>query len=211
MPNRKTSRPAGEQKIIDVLGGSGFDDTEPAPVTVDVAPARVVANTRPVPDSELTPDQRRIRDLEHQLALERGKKDTEPELAAPPQPGDGNILIHFVEDGITALGVVWYRGQELEFEPGSPAYLDTCDRNGRSWLALADDESAQIDRWGKVKFRRGPWPGKTLLDAAGVPYENLRSVAEGGPAVTGPSPEELERAAKVEQSRRRAAPRLKVA
>ncbi len=208
MPTRKT-RSAGEQEIMAVLGQAAEEAL--TPVSVEAEPARATLSTRPAPDSELTPDQRRIRDLEHQLALERGKKDTSPELAVPANPGDkGNILIHFVEDGFTALGVVWYRGQEVEFEPGSPAYNDTCDRNGRSWLALADDESAQIDRWGKVKFRRGPWPGKTLLHAANA-FESLRGLNEGSAAVSGPTEEELARAAKAEQSRRRAAPRIKLA
>jgi hypothetical protein len=32
------------------------------------------------------------------------------------------------------------------------------DRHGFSFLDLVDDEEAQLAKWGKVMFRRGPWP-----------------------------------------------------
>jgi hypothetical protein len=163
---------------------------------------------KPVPDSHLTADQRRIKDLQDMLARERGKRDPEVELAALPSPDaeDGTILIHFLTDGFSALGQVWYRGQEIEFVPGSAAYRDTCDRTGRSWLELRDDDFAQVERWGEVKFRSGPWPGKSLLDAAKVSFESVRG--PDGKPVPPPSKAELEAAAKAEARRRRAAPRL---
>lgn len=158
---------------------------------------------RPLPEDQLTEDQRKIRYLQDQLARERGAKDPELELEPPAQPGaEHNVLIHFLEDGFTALGSVWYRGQELEFEPGSGAYRDTVDRNGWSWLSLAGDDFAQVERYGKVYFRPGPWPGKALTAAATQPYDT--------PGAPKPSEEELERAEKSEAKRRRAAPRLPV-
>jgi len=181
---------------------------EPAVVPVEPVP---VPASRPAPESTLTPEQRRIRDLENQLAVERGRKDIEPELEAPKPAavgGQGNILIHFLGDGFTALSKVWYRGQELEITPGSAAYRDTCDRNGRSWLELRDDDFAQIQRWGEVMFRSGPWPGKTYDDAAKVPFERLKPLRDGASLV--PSAEQLEAASAAERSRARAAPRLRV-
>lgn len=171
--------------------------------------ASTVVAERPVPESELTPEQQRIRDLENQLAQERGRKDPEVEFDPPAKPGAAdNILIHFLEDGITALGHIWRRGQELEFEPGSAAYRDTCDRFGRTWLELVDDEFGQVERWGKVMFRRGPWPGKDLRAAATAQFERLKSLTNSDATVAGPTAAELEEAVKAEARRNRAAPRL---
>lgn len=208
--NRATDDP---EVVVDLFAA---DDTDAAPAPVIAEPAEDLplplpepARTRPVPESELTPDQRRIRELEDRLAREIGKKDPELELEVPPVPGDsGNILIHFLEDGLTALGTVWYRGQELEVAPGSPAYRDTCDRRGWSWLELRNDEFGQVEKYKKVMFRSGPWPGKSLIDAAQVPYESLKPYQNS--PVRPPTEEELAAAAKAEVRRRRAAPRLPV-
>jgi hypothetical protein len=157
--------------------------------------------TRPASDTELTSDQLRIRELEHRLALSEGKKDVEGTLVAP-EPGGENIVLHFLEDGLTALGQVWLRGQELEFTRGSQAYQDTQDRNGVSWLALVDDEFGQVSKWGRVMFRRGPWPGKTYRDGT---YEVLGQVGGSG-TVPVPTAAELTAAEDAERGRRRAAP-----
>ena len=109
----------------------------------------------------------------------------------------------------TALGKVWYRGQELEFAPDSPAYRDTCDRTGRSWLDLRSNEFAQVERYGKVMFRVGPWPGKSYTEAASVPFERLNALS-GDTPVAPPATTEFEAAAKAEAARARAAPRLPV-
>lgn len=69
------------------------------------------------------------------------------------------ILFHVVEDGFSAQGVVWVRGQELEFVKDSPEYKDTLDREGNSWLDLVGDDAAQMQRFGKIMVRPGPWPG----------------------------------------------------
>jgi hypothetical protein len=168
---------------------------------------QAAAHSAPTPDVELTAEQLRIKDLENLLAQERGRKDPEPELVEVVQPGrEGNILIHFLEDGFSALGQVWYRGQELEFEAGSPAYRDTCDRRGWSWLELRHDEFAQVERYGKVMFRSGPWPGKSYEDAVKAQFETVRG-ADGSP-VPAPNAAELRQAAEAEARRRRAAPRL---
>lgn len=161
---------------------------------------------RPAPEAELTPEQKRIRDLEDLLAKERGRKDVDPEFDTTSLGENGNVIIHFLEDGLTALGQVWYRGQELEFAPDSRAYRDTLDRTGRSWLDLRHDEAAQSDRWGKVMFRPGPWPGKSLLDVASVPFDVSKPLKPGAGLV--PTEEELAEAQKAEARRRRAAPHL---
>lgn len=155
-------------------------------------------------DHELSPEELEIKRLRDQLARERGRKDIEPEVdESDNAPSEQNIIIHVLEDGVTALGKIWYRGDELEFKVGSKAHKDTFDRNGRSWLDLRHDEFAQAERWGKVMFRNGPWPGKSYTDGA---FEALRGVTGG--MVQAPTPEELAAAEKARK--RRAAPHLPV-
>lgn len=160
------------------------------------------APTRPIPDSELTAEQLRIRELEDRLAKSEGQKDPQPEMVMAEQGSKDNILIHILEDGFTALGQVWMRGQELEFTPGSPAYQDTIDRDGKSWLDYRNHEFDQVDKWGKIMFRNGPWPGKSFKDAK---FEQLKSLSGNG-TVPAPTEEELAAAEERERSRRRAAP-----
>jgi hypothetical protein len=195
--------PRNKPVVVDPLADDApVTAPEPAASTPDLS-GPVDAKGRPLPDDQLTPEQRQIRYLADQLARERGAKDPEQELEVPVAPGaEGNILIHFLEDGFTALGSVWYRGQELEFEPNSGAYADTCDRFGWSWLSLAGDDFGQVERYGKVYFRPGPWPGKPLTAAASAAYDT--------PGAPKPSEEELERAEKAETKRQRAAPRLPI-
>ena len=67
-------------------------------------------------DEEETPDQIRIKELEDKLARRRSAEvEAAPTKYAPPAQGD-SILIHVLIDGFIALGEVWYRGQELEFQ-----------------------------------------------------------------------------------------------
>lgn len=71
-------------------------------------------------------------------------------------PSDANALtVHFVDDGLTLLGKVWFRGEELTINPGT-----------ENWDAahsiLTMDEYAQEERWGRRFFREGPWRGKRL-------------------------------------------------
>lgn len=95
-----------------------------------------------------------------------------PDLASMSRVGNtaGVRVVHVVEDGFTALGKVWYRGEEIRLAPGSGLYEETVDRQGNSFLDLTEDE--QLDRWDKVCFREGPWRGKgydaaTFTDATG--------------------------------------------
>lgn len=116
----------------------------------------------------------RIAELEDRLAREAGSKvgtDREADAewdepvntsGADDPHGADSILIHFVVDGFTVLGQVWYRGQEVEFDSGGPAYHATKDSRGRSWLDLSDAD--QLEQYGAVFFRRGPWPGRDYED-----------------------------------------------
>jgi hypothetical protein len=210
-----TTAASTQAQLFDFGTSELVDDAQPEPDTIDSEPevnidpieAVVLPPAPPKPERELTAEQRRIRELEDQLAKVLGSKEPDIELEAPKQPGNReNILIHILEDGFTALGHVWFRGQEIEFEPGSPAYNDTVDRTGWSWLALRDDEFGQVERWGKIMFRSGPWPGKSYTDAAGVPYDQVRD--KNGNLLPPPGEDELAAAAAAERKRNRAAPRL---
>lgn len=187
---------AAEQQAAEdepAVAVSAVHDT--APVTV----ASVAQETAEAP-VELTAEQREIKYLKDQLARERGRKDIEPE---PDQPVDGeSIVIHYLEDGLTVNGQIKYRGDESEFPIGSAAYRDTFDRLGRTWLDLRHDEFAQADRWGKIMFRNGPWPGKTYADGK---WETMRA-EKGEGSLKPPSQEEIHAAEKAR--RNRLAPRL---
>jgi hypothetical protein len=177
----------------------GFKVEQP-PVQVDPPVVVEPGVTEPVTPS---PEQLRIKALEDQLALLSGRRDVEPEIDDTPVDADGEVIIvHFLEDGMTALGRVMYRGDELEFVVGSPAHKDTFNRNGRSWLDLRHDEFGQADRWGKIMFRNGPWPGKSYADGK---WESIRS-EKGDALINPPSAAEIEAAEKARK--RRAAPRL---
>ncbi len=213
MPARKE-----KPEVIDLLAGERPAVADPEIVTTESVippveqktitleqPLPAPAPVRPKPENELTPEQKQIRDLQDQLAKERGNKDPDLEFEPAVENGE-NILIHFVADGLTALGTIWRIGQELEFTHGSPAYQDTCDRFGRSWLDLRNDEQAQIARWGEVKFRVGPWPGKSYVDSLKERWDSFEPLKPGQKLT--PAEEELVAAQKAEALRRRAAPRL---
>ena len=122
-----------------------------------------------VPTEKLTPDQQRIRELEDQLARRNAEiLDASPLTYEQPREDGEKILIHFLEDGCSFGGQVWYRGQEVEFTVGSDNYQKQFDTKGRSWLDLADDKAAQFKRWGRQMFASGPWPGKPWGDTSGL-------------------------------------------
>ncbi len=197
---RKPRQQAAEPGVVQTETPVAVDDAE-----VGYHPAEAVeevATPAPAPDAELTPEQMEIKRLRDRLAQSEGRKDIEPEVE-DVTPNDENIVIHFLEDGLTALGKVWYRGDELEFAPGSQAYKDTCDRNGRSWLELRNNEFAQVDRWGKIMFRNGPWPGKTYADGT---FEAMRSDRDPNVSIKPPTADEIAAAEKARA--RRAAPKL---
>lgn len=168
-------------------------------------PAAAVAGVidTSAPDHQLSPEQQEIKRLRDQLARETGRKDLGVPVAELTKPGDtSNILVHILEDGFTALGKVWYRGDELEFEPQGRAYKDTFNKRGETWLELRHNEFAQAERWGKVMFRNGPWPGKSYADGT---FETLRS-EKGDGHIPAPTLAEIEKAEALRK--KRAAPHL---
>lgn len=80
---------------------------------------------------------------------------------------DGAITIHFVEDGLTILGKVWVRGEELTVVPGTRDWEALTDDSGKCAVELTEDEQIQI--WGRRMFRQGRWQGKTFQQLADDP------------------------------------------
>ena len=155
---------------------------------------------RPRPASELTPEELAERDLQHAEAVAAAAQ-----FEARPQEfvrAEGEaILIHFIEDGLTAFGQVWYRGQELEIGPSHPRWQEAL-----GWITL--DRFAQIERWGKQKFDYGPWPGRRSYAEAAGSFEHLSVIAPDGTKIpyAGPSATELKAADDAEARRGRAVP-----
>lgn len=120
------------------------------------------------PSMEKTAKQLRIEELEDQLARRNAAKIDSASVTYSRPTGKGaKVLIHIVEDGFTALGSVWYRGQEIEFEIPGIDYDRTKDINGNSWVDIAGDLSAQYARWGKQYLALGPFvarPGEKFED-----------------------------------------------
>lgn len=122
-----------------------------------------------VPYEKLSPAQKKIRDLRDAVARRDAEIAERQPVAYDSAESADSVMIHILEDGFTACGQVWYRGQEIRFVRGGEAYEQTRNRLGASWLDL--DESAQWNRWGKKMFGLGPWPGKQWGDTSGVTDE----------------------------------------
>lgn len=125
----------------------------------------------------------RIAKLESELAALKGKT-TEDKMAATPDSDyikpaddpDADIVLHFLEDGFTSNGKMYYRGEEFRVKKDSEAYRATLDRNNNTWIDLSTEE--QIARYGKVMFGNGPWPhSRPSVSEAEDEYNTL--VAEG--------------------------------
>jgi len=121
--------------------------------------------------AELDEAQRQIAELKDQLAKAKGANDPELVHDEVKNPGDEkNILIHFVRDGFCDLGTVWYKGQELELEPGTPQY-----ESAKQWARYTPEEQEEF--YGEVYFRQGPWKGKDYEDEAAAKAERRRGRA----------------------------------
>lgn len=141
-----------EETLAEPLPEPAEDEVEAAPVSV-----------------EKTAKQLRIEELEDQLARRKAVElERAPVEYSKPTGKGTKILIHIVEDGFTALGTTWYRGQEIEFEVPSAEYNRTKDINGVSWVDVAGDLQEQYARWGQQYLGVGPFiarPGEKFEDA----------------------------------------------
>jgi hypothetical protein len=155
---------------------------------------------RPRPAAELTPAERAERERQHAEAVAASAQFERAQAQFLPTEGEA-ILIHFVEDGLTAFGQVWMRGQEIEIGPGHPRWAEAL-----TWITLTRFE--QVERWGKQKFDFGPWPGRRSYTEAAGSFEQLSATDNQGNKVAyaGPSAAELAAADEAERRRNRAVP-----
>lgn len=160
-------------------------EPDPIPASPPAAPVAVSEPVeeveKPVSKSVTTADTELVLRLEQELAQARARlsgKELDPSSWATrsvsPEVVDGqNVLIHVREDGFTACGRVWYRGQELEFTVGEPNWEDTKDIKGNSWVLQTEAE--QLRRYGgRVMFGLGPWPGSEWDNASAASAEVRR-------------------------------------
>jgi hypothetical protein len=80
-----------------------------------------------------------------------------------PQPGD---RVHWLESGVTFstkpgditgyAGAISRRGETLTLT--SEILEANADRAGVTIFHLAEDEARQVDLYGRILLRRGPWP-----------------------------------------------------
>lgn len=95
------------------------------------------------------------------VKVKKGDAKKREFLAKPSNP-ENVVTVNFVEDGLTALGWTWYRGETLSVEKGTPEWeltqYERPDGEVISWLELDEDE--QVERWGDRFFRPGKWSGK---------------------------------------------------
>lgn len=159
----------------------------------------LLQDARPVPEAQLDEAQRAERARLHQTAVQAGRQDPGIPAIIQPAPNSRTVLIHFVEDGLTAFGTVWMRGQELEMTVGGPRW-ELAER----WI-LQDDRQ-QMGHYGKVMFRPGPWPGARTYTAAAGHFDQLEALSKDAPPVTGPSRDELAAADRREAARGRGIP-----
>jgi hypothetical protein len=167
---------------------------------MDAQPFVAGEPVRPKPEAELTDEERELREQQHQAALaEAARFEAQPAQYAPDP--SGGVLIHFIEDGLTAFGQVWYRGQELQIGPDHPRWQEAL-----GWITL--NRMQQIERWGAQKFDFGPWPGRrSYLDAQGSFEPITVTTADGRKVtITGPTEEQLRQADAAEAARGRAVP-----
>lgn len=153
---------------------------------------------RPKPAAELTDEERAEREQQHMAAITAAAAfEKAPEVILPAE-GEA-VLIHFTEDGLTAFGKVWYRGQELAIGPDHPRWPEAV-----GWIML--DKAGQFARWGRQYFDHGPWPFQRSYVDPAAHYEDMRPVGGQGKMSGGPSEEELRRADEAEQRRNRGVP-----
>jgi zinc-ribbon domain len=170
----------------------------PAPVAgagyLAEAGARVTGRPRPV--EELSPAERAERERLHLQAMQAGRTDPPLQFAPSQEPA---VTIHFVSNGFSFAGVVWMRGQEIKMGPDHPRWAEA-----QAWIHL--DEPGQVERYGRVMFRSGPWPFRqTYRDGVGA-YEQRSGLAANEAPVTGPTADQLAQADEMERRRNGAVP-----
>lgn len=124
------------------------------------------------------PETRALQEKQHAEAMAANLRVEQelPGLADVQDPSERKILIHFVEDGFT-WKKVWLRGEQLELGPDHPFW-----ESAQSWIRLSKQE--QFQRYGRVFFDYGPFPGRSVAPGTEVPLSTAATAmwaeARGG-------------------------------
>jgi hypothetical protein len=175
---------AGRVPTENVYGGPQAEVVEEAQEERYATPAVVPIVEVPfgTPNPSRTPSSKsdEVKAAEDLLAREQARlanieaNSPEREVRSDPQ---GDVTVHFVEDGFTALGKVWEKGKTLTLARGSDDWNETLDKKGRSWTEESADE--QLDRRGKVYFLPGP-ANKTAVGVV-TDEEEQRAIMSSDP------------------------------
>ena len=84
-----------------------------------------------------------VKAIEDDVEVVRGEVD-------PSNPNA--VTVHFLDDGHTVLGRVWYRGEEATVLRGSEEW----NTDAKYWIELSEHD--QVRKYGKRIFAPGPWP-----------------------------------------------------
>jgi hypothetical protein len=154
---------------------------------------------RPRPDGELSEAEREERARRHAEAVRLGRESPAVAFARGQAPrGTQTTVAHFLVDGITAFGVTWMRGQEIEIWPGHPRWAEA-----QPWITL--DAAGQYARFGRQIFGLGPWPGAQSYTAGAGMFQPMKAI-DSEAAIPQPTEEDLARADEAERRRGRRVP-----
>lgn len=96
---------------------------------------------------------KRVRRTRAQIEADNAKAAAQPPVK-PKEKFDKTF--HFLTDGVTAFGKVWYRGEEVRIVEGSREYGLAFNKLGDFIFNLTPME--QYVQWGEIRYAEGPWP-----------------------------------------------------
>lgn len=80
------------------------------------------------------------------------ESDEAPEFPQVNPSSPNSVTVHFLEDGHTALGRVWYRGDQVTVSKDSKEWQE----DGKYWMNLTEYD--QVRRYGRRIWAQGVWP-----------------------------------------------------
>jgi ribosomal protein S27AE len=163
------------------------------------APAAYVPPLAPRAEADLTSDEMAERKAAHEAAVRLGQEMPPVSYGEGATPAKAKtIVVHFLNDGFSVFGTVWYRGQEAEVWEGHPRW-------GEMQRLASETVADQYRYYGRQMHALGPWPGERSYTAGAGRFEQLKAESGDG-VVSQPSEEELARADEAERRRGRRVP-----
>jgi hypothetical protein len=88
-------------------------------------------------------------DAQEKASLE---SDDAPELPEVDPNSPNTVTVHFLDDGFTAMGRVWYRGEQYTCSKDSSEWVE----EARNWMMMSEYD--QVKKYGRRLFAQGQWP-----------------------------------------------------